>query len=502
MTVKCEDLIIGTELMGLRTRILRCGFLCGALASASIVVAAQSNGFPATAAQELANVKQGLTVMAWMREHPTDTTVSYSYSYWDSGNWIVRATHKVHLPDGGEILRRAYFYVPDPPADMTLPRNTSAQQILSSAQLGFIWIQTNESNREAGEELADKTREELSSRLAKGQYDLKISFANAAYWSKTAEWKLGHAIFVSAYDSVDAGPKHPYVLAFGFLPVSGLHVDFAPGDDLYGEAFSADMRSLDEAIAASGLTGKELKPILLVRQRIEEYHSGRWHEWKTRVSKEVVRALVEWLSVPRRQGGRQYAAALLAADIALDLSQQFVNPENEAIRKELKAIGANYTYAQLDGYVYTHGWLKKALRLDRGGPIGDLILISVMEKGFAPLFWDMDNVYYDGSRRVIFEGERFLSRSRNIKLRTRVHLLVAWAYSDIVALADEADEGYSDAASYRASANWARHMAITHYRRVLKQQENPRTAVRIWKATWRLLAGVPPADTHFFHAND
>jgi hypothetical protein len=486
-------------------RILRCAIFFFALASLSIMVAGQSNDFPRRAAEELTDLKEGVTLAAWLRAHPTDTMVAYSHRYRDWGHWIARGSHRESLPDGRELIREAYFYAPEPPPDKALPRSMSQQKIRAQAQLGFIWIQTNEPDTHAGDRLAERTREALSQRLSQGQYDLKIWFANAAYWSKTARWNVGHAIFVSAYDSVDAGPKHPYVLAFGFLPISGLHVDLGAGDDNYEEAFNADMRSLDAAIAASGFTGKELKPILLVKQRIEEYHSGKSQEWKTSVGNavgnEVVFALKHWLYASRRRGDRQYAAALLAADTALDLSEQFVNPEDEATRKRLKAIGANFIYAQLDGYVYTHDWLKKALWLDRGGLIADMSLISMMEKGFD-LSGMCADTGYEGFHRVIFEGERFLSRSRNRKLRARVHLLLAWAYSDIVALTDGAGEGYVDAAKYRASETWARHMAIAHYRRVLQQWHKPQTTVRTWKATWRLLAGVPVTETHFFCVYD
>src|SRR5207302_4188944 len=151
---------------------------------------------------------------------------------------------------------------------------TSRQQKLrADAQLGFIWLEISEPDRVTAQRLAERTREELSGRFAKGQYDLKLWFANAAYWSKTAKWNVGPATFVSAYESIDAGPRPPRVLAFGFLPVSGLHVDLGGGDDVYGygQAFDTELRSLDAAIAASGLAGKDLEPIRLVKKRIEVY---------------------------------------------------------------------------------------------------------------------------------------------------------------------------------------------------------------------------------------
>src|SRR5205823_2928691 len=344
-----------------------------------------------------------------------------------------------------------------------------------------------------------------STRFGKGQYDPKLWFGNAAYWNKTAKWNVGPATFVSAYESIVSGSRPSRVLAFGFLLVSGLHVDLGGGEDIYGEAFDAELRSLDAAFAASGLVGKDLEPIHLVKRRIEEYHSGKSGAGQSAAGDEVVDALKQWLSTSRRRGRRQYAAALLAADISLDLSldlsTQFLNTEDEAIRKRLKAIGANFVYAQLDGYVYTHDWLKNALRLDRGGLIGDLSLISMMEKGFDISGMCVDTGY-EGSGRVIFEGERFLSRSRNRKLRARVHLLVAEAYSDVVALSDGQGEDYVAAAKYKRAAPWARLMAIAHYRSVLRMSHSPRNSKRIWKQLWRLLAGAPPTGTNFLCVYD
>lgn len=475
--------------------------LAVALSALQAVAAAQATDFPARAAAELANLHEGITLTAWMGTHPTDTTVLYSHRHWDWGNWIVRVDKAERLTDGREITRRAYFYAPDPPADMSLPRRESSQEILVSAQLGFVWIDVNEPDATAGAELAERTREELSKRFASGRFELKLWFANAGSWSRTAKWNVGPATFASAYESIAGTPRPPRVLAFGFLPVSGLHLDLAGGEDVYGAAFESQRHWLDKIIAASGFAGKDLEPILRVKQRIDEYHSGGSEQWKTAVNDEVIAELKQWLSASRRRGRRQQAAALLAADVAYDLSEQFVNPDDQITRRRLKSLGANFIYAQLDGWVYTHDWLKKARRLDRRGPIGDVSLITMMEKGFD-ISGMCGDTGYEGFRRVIFAGERFLLRSRNRDLRLRVQLLVAEAYSDIVALADGAGEGYVDAAKYQRAAPWARSMAIWHYRRLLRSPDRTAEQMKRWKATWRLLAGAPPIGTNFFCVYD
>src|SRR5437870_888274 len=184
-------------------RILRAALLACAVASLCIVAMAQSSDFPTRAAAELANLQEGTTLAAWMRAHPNDVSVLYSHRHWDWGSWIVRADQKC-VEDGREIIRRAYFYTPDPPADMRLPRTSRQQKLRADAQLGFIWLEISEPDRVTAQRLAERTREELAGRFAKGQFDLKLWFANAAYWSKTAKWTVGPATFVSAFESIVA----------------------------------------------------------------------------------------------------------------------------------------------------------------------------------------------------------------------------------------------------------------------------------------------------------
>ena len=96
-------------------------------ASLHIITAAQSEDFPTRAARELADLHEGITLTAWMRAHSSDALVLYSHRYWDWSSWLVRADYRNRLPDGREIIRRAYFYAPDPPANLSLPRGASRQ---------------------------------------------------------------------------------------------------------------------------------------------------------------------------------------------------------------------------------------------------------------------------------------------------------------------------------------------------------------------------------------
>lgn len=466
----------------------------------SVVVAAQSGDFPNRAAEELAQLKEGATLSEWMRAHAADTLVLYSFRYRDwNGNWVVRATRRENLSDGRELVRYAYFYAPSPPADGRLPPSSNAEELRKQSRLGLIWVQSVEPDVHTGERLAVQTRDGLSKRFMQGQFGPKISYANAGYWTRSARWEIEHATVVSAYESTPEGtPNKRRVLAFGFFPLAGVHVDLGAGEDYYGEEFRADMSLLEAAIAASGLKAKHVESMRFVKEKIQEYNSGQSQQWTNAVDQEVVLALKQWLLDSNLLRGAKRAAALLAADRALKMSERLAHPENENVRKQLEALGARFNYSPLGGaYGYTNSWLKQAIRNDPHGRIGQRAFIVLMEKGFDTSGTCADSGY-EGFRRVIIEGERFLKRTRNPELRKRTHLLVAEAYSDTVALADGAGEGYVDTGKYRNAAGKAKMRAIAHYRRALVPVSNQTSSVKIWRETWRLMAGVPPVNTRFF----
>jgi hypothetical protein len=454
--------------------------------------------FPERALTELADLREETTLTAWMQDHPDDHLRFFAPGLWDIGdNWIARAELKGKLADGREFSRRAFFYVPDPPPDFLLPRHIEPQTLRARARLGCIWLETNG----VSEDDAERTRVRLSQRFPGGQYDQKLWFANAAYWTRTARWKVGSSTLVSAYESIPGAQRPARVLAFGFLPVSKLYVDLAGDtDDFFQKEFETRRRTIDEAVAASGLPRKDLKEIIYLAETVDAYHAGRSDGRNAVATNEILDALKRWLGTTRHRGRQQFAAGLLAADAALSLLESFINVEDTAVRKKLTAIGARYDDTHY-GPVYTHNWLNQAYRLNRHGPVGDLSLISMMERGFA-MCPDCADTGYEGFRGVIFEGKRFLSRSKDSKLRARVRVLLARAYSDIVALAGGGGGGYVEASKYRREAAWARRMALVHYRAALRSRDASEERNKIWKSAWRLQAHIPPAETWFFCVSD
>jgi hypothetical protein len=103
-------------------------------------------------------------------------------------------------------------------------------------------------------------------------------------------------------------------------------------------------------------------------------------------------------------------------------------------------------------------------------------------------------------RTVIAEGDRFLASDSTPEWRARVHLAVADAYRDIVALdAGTLEYSIGDPARHRAEAPRARRQAITHYRAVLEApgDTDPISGSHAWNEAWRLLAGLAPVETRF-----
>jgi hypothetical protein len=454
--------------------------------------------FPERALTELTELREEITLAAWMLDHPDDHLRFFSPGLWDIGdNWIARAELKGKLTDGRAFSRRAFFYVPDPPSDFLLPRHIEPQTLRTRARLGCIWLETNG----VSEDDAERTRIHLSQQFPNGQYDQKLWFANAAYWTKTARWNVGSSTFASAYESMAGVPRPARVLAFGFLPLSKLYVDLGGDtDDFWERDFQTRRRTLDEAVELSRLSGKDLKKINYLAETIDTFHAGRSDVRNAGTTNEILDALKRWLDTTRRRGRKQFAAGLLAGDAALSLLDSFINVEDAAVRKKLTAIGARYDDTHY-GPVYTHNWLNQAYRLNRHGPVGDLSLISMMERGFA-MCADCADTGYEGFRSVIFEGERFLTRSKDSKLRARVHVLLARAYSDIVALAGGAGGGYVEASKYRREAAWARRMALVHHRAALRARDASEERTTIWKSAWRLQAHIPPSETWFFCVSD
>ena len=167
-----------------------------------------------------------------------------------------------------------------------------------------------------------------------------------------------------------------------------------------------------------------------------------------------------------------------------------------AVIRALTSLGAGYVYGELGAaFEYTGNWLRAARTLDPGGPVGELAFLVQLEAGFGE---PLCNGPHAGEwfRAVIDEGERYLRAPHDRAYTARVHLLVADAYRDIVALANGAAGDYADPSRYRSEEPAARARAVEHYRAAITAEPGlgPGSRRAAWREAWRLLAGLAPAD--------
>ena len=343
-------------------------------------------------------------------------------------------------------------------------------------------------------------------------------------WERVMRWRTRDATVVTAYGPAAAATDSALVFSFAHLPLSRLGRDFDeqeadPDRDVYdrdawwvGEDAALTMSTLDRAVALAELPRELSAPLRrLARWGADSATEGRVAH--VRVDTLVVPPLERWLAAAEDLPAGRRAAALLVADRTLAAAAPSVASDtpadDSATAGAIAKLGARYVYSPLGAsWEYDGNWLREARALDRDGPVGELALLVQIESGFLrPMCGGSDSTG-ESFRTVIAQGERYLSEGRHEPSRLAlVHLAVADAYRDVVALAAGASADYADPARYAREAPAARRKAIAHYRRYLAlsratgRADTPR-ARRAWREAWRLLAGLPPADLRFFCVYD
>jgi hypothetical protein len=454
--------------------------------------------------EQLGLITKPSTLGDWKKERPGDAVVLYRHG--DAGApldrpWCARAETAFQLPDGTTAVRYAFFYPPDPPARFALPaENETAGLIDRACTLGVIWTERSEKDKARGEQIAAAVRAALDQRFGEGKANAKLQFFNAASWSETGRWKPGDATMASASER---GYDKSQVLAFGFLPVSGLSIDELGRDSREDIEQSPDPGAADVRLLTgeAGIPGAARDALLAAVSRADDWREGRIKSDAQLPARQLISGLKQWLAAAEKLEGRRKAAALLAADLALEGSQyayKVADPDGgAAARKELVALGADFNDSPLGGVTsYTRSWLKAARELDRDGPIGDRCFRMLMAKGF-----DTSGTCSSGNeqfREVIEEGERYLAGKYDPAAQAEVELMLADAYRDIVSLAAGAAADYGEASAYAGQADQARQKAILHYRKALANARDDRASRKRWDEAWRLINGVPPAYLRYY----
>ncbi len=491
--------------------------------------------FPTYVARELGELHTGTTPAAWMQAHPNDTLAIFEHRLAAEGDerWCARAVQR-SVVGGASAVRDAYFYPPEPPANLALPPAEDARLIQEHCRLGAIWVETAATDSTSGRALAEQTRDVLTrrygpvraapdpwvrqalsdptraaavSRLQSAEsMRLGLDFFGAAYWRVAGRWTADSGVVVSALDKgLEVGRGR--VLAFATLPFAGLRVGRASIDN--EERAERKMWSLAvQATRLSGIDTAFANRLLATFAAAEKaFLSNGPGEARPRarvVESQLVAAAKDWIAVSRGLDPTHRAAALLAIDQVLGsaamgyvLAQEGAGPTRQA----LTGLGARFVYNQLgggDGYV--HSWLDEARVMDSAGPAGRLATIALLRLGFNES--GMCGGAENASRRVSAAAEQLLQSSTDSVESAELHLLAANGYTDIVALAVGAAREYADSSEFVVAAPQARGRAIEHYRQGIARDPQAPDSRDAWLTAWRLLAGLPPTTTRFFCVYD
>jgi hypothetical protein len=462
--------------------------------------------------KELTSIDQGMTLGTWTQSHRGFQTEAFSAANGGMapGAWCARATQHEDLDWGGVIDRAAVFYPPAPPSDLKLPNRASAN-LRKECVLGNVSVEVREKNAQHADRVAELLRQAVSAEVGTGKFDLQLHGFGAAYWFKEGLWRRGRTTLYSARTVFRAWPSG----GFGddtrvFLVVAADRscdrVDTPPTSDeeraSYVAAHNATMRRIETSmnLAQNESAAAELRSRLQVIQGANE--KLRFPDVPERA--EIVRMISRWVSASAKLPPRQRAAALFAADqLFSESGGAFWEKEDDPLARMLTELGAEFRpYAIGDGFAYQHTWLKQARTVDPDGPVGESAFYTLMTMGFETSGMCIDQGG-EGFRAVISEGSRYLQQHPRTAIAPDIHLMMADAYADIVALADGGGYDPSESQKYAAEAPSARLKAIDEYRFALRGPGlDTSSAARAWTSAWSLLAGIARRGTRFYCVYD
>lgn len=450
-------------------------------------------------ALELWQLKAGTSLGDWKGLHPEETILgsdSSALALHFLGPWCAFATRRA-TAGALTIVRTAYFYAPPPPPSLAVP-DTGALDLARQCVIGLMWVDVEVADSFTAAALADSVHAQMGT-LYGTEVPRQVQFFGSAFWSHTAWFSHDSLAAVTALRASEPGRPGSgtrVVTAFAYLPVSGVS---AGGDDGPREAWTpVDTFPLDSALSLAQLDTALASPLLAALH--EESATPRG----AASGDSLVQALAGWLRASEPLPPPRKAAALYVADQVLARAMcgyRLCEKESEPALAPLKALGAQFSWGELGGtIVYHHTWLTEARALTRDTPLGARILIAQLLSGFD--FSGTCAGGAEGFRRVIENGERYLTRLPESPIAPDVHYLVGDAYRDVVALAHGAAGEYGDSARYKAEAPDAARKALAHYVAAMRAGAGHPAARAAWSRAWWLRAGLIPRDVRFYCVYD
>jgi hypothetical protein len=452
-------------------------------------------------ALELWQLRAGTTLGEWKGVHPEEAILGSDTSALALhflGPWCAFATHRASA-GALTIVRTVYFYAPPPPPSLAVP-DTGALDLARQCVIGLMWVDVEVADSLAAAALADSVHRQLDT-LYGTEVPRPVQFFGSAFWSRTAWFNRDSTAAVTALrESAPGarpgrGPK--VVTAFAYLPNSGVSIGGEPGPR---EAWvPEDTFPLDSALRLAQLDTALSSP-LLAALTDEQSTAPR----SAASGDSLVGRLARWLRASAPLVPLRRAAALYVADQVLDRAMcghRLCERQSEIALAPLKALGAQFSWGELGGtLIYHHTWLTQARALARDTPLGERILIAQLLSGFD--FSGTCAGGAEGFRRVIENGERYLTRLPESPIAPDVHFLVGDAYRDVLALAHGAGGEYGDSSRYVAEAPDAARKAMSHYVAAMQAGAADPAARAAWSRAWWLRAGLVPRDVRFFCVYD
>jgi hypothetical protein len=451
-------------------------------------------------ALELWQLRAGTSLGEWKGLHPdeailgSDTTPLARHFL---GPWCAFATHRA-AAGTLTIVRTAYFYAPPPPPSLAVP-DTGEVGLARRCVIGVVWVDVEVADPAAAAALADSVHRQLGT-LYGTEVPRPVQFFGSAFWSRTAWFSRDSLAAVAALRESAPGGRPGrgarVVTAFAYLPISGVS---AGGDAAPSEAWAPqDTFPLDSALRLAQLDTALSAPLLAALR--DESTAPR----SAGSGDSLVKPLVRWLRASAPLPPPRRAAALYVADQVLGRAMcghRLCEKEGEIALAPLKALGAQFSWSEPGGTeIYHHTWLTQARALTRDTPLGERILLAQLLSGFD--FSGTCAGGAEGFRRVIENGERYLTRLPESSIAPDVHYLVGDAYRDIVALAHGAGGEYGDSSRYAAEAPEAARQALSHYVAALQAGAGHPAARAAWSRIWWLRAGLVPRDVRFLCNSD
>lgn len=420
--------------------------------------------------------------------------------------WCVRVVRRDTVSDGRAFERHAYFYPPPPPTDLAIPALAdSARLPLDECELGAIWMEIREPDREEALRLASALADGMTNVYGPG-VSYRARFFGAYDWQGTRRWASGQETMVSAYDAEPLDGGSGRVILYGVRGAAS--VRDLPSWSVSRAERIPDWRKtlLSSAERTARLDSQIIATIdSLVAGAEPRGRTRRRTDPRFRDTGPLVATITRLVADADPSDPAAHAARLVVADILHSLIVKWIglkdfpefvvlqSPDADTValrrvRDSLAVLGAHYERwgEPAAEFVYKRDWLITAVRVDPGGAGGGLAALLLGDRSC-------------NGAEVIAIGESQLEQGTDDALRPLWHYLVAEAYRDIVTVSTGGLGEYTvpDPARYHAQVPAARLGAVRHYREAIARGLDTGRARAAWLEAWRLVAGLPPMRYRF-----